>query len=982
MHHESPILENGPRRSPTIHQTPGTPPSAGTGRKLSTPFAKNRVGSRIGPYVVEAPLGQGGMGAVYRARHESTGAIHALKVIHARRLDAARAEVALARFRREAEVLARIEGHPHIVRIHASGVDDGVPWCAMELVDGRSLADVIVSDGRLSPRRAAEMLEHVARAVHHAHRLGVVHRDLKPENVLVDAAGRPHVVDFGLAYDAFADELTRTGELLGTPAFMAPEQINRSSTDIAGRIGPATDVYGLGGLLYAAVTGHAPFEGESPVSLLVDIVRTPPKPPRAHVPELPASIEKVCLHALEKHPDRRHRSAGAFADDLARWLAGESVASAPGSRLSSFLPAWVPRRRSILALVAVSAIAAGGAVIAMAGGLFGEPPRERLDAFARRLELAGALGAADRDQLATLAASEELAAAAPDQARRAELLARLAAIVSAPPAADGRSDAIAVAKLLRGEATAPPDRALLGFAARVLRDGSRWVELDVVLHGVAPAATGVDPMALAALARAMAASDAPPTLRPPLDADAFGALHGAPGLGAPDRARLLAARGARLLAEGDLEDHPAALDALLDARAADDVRIDGRGWPLTFRNDAVLRLADLSGSDPARARALSELLVRSADKRDRLPPATIGELQQAAGISTVLGASLDNPTEEQVERMLTVDAVLESFGASSFHPGRLPGHHEGMPPERFVTLAEAEAARSPGRRCPARLLILAFLVNDTGLPGADGFVAAAAETGIDEPWLHYGAGDLLYRHGQRAKGLEHLERALTLERELPDARRAPLFPERLAYFALVGRPERSQIDRAARLIVEAYGLQGKGADWLQSIANSGGMPPWPRNRERRIAALAAQVARVMIETRRAPSCCDTIGDTPDPERLLGLGLELMSRPIARVYGAFDAESGDTSEGELLSLRAAHRFTHGRHADALADLDTAIDLSLSRGSPNSAQQREHHLRLAQLYESRGRLRIQLGRRAEGEADRRAAVEQQRKANGGR
>ncbi len=328
------------------------------------------AGRRIGPYVVEDELGRGGMGAVYRVRHANTGGAYALKVVRSG-YALGNVERALARFRREAEVLARVDDHPGVVRVHAVGEERGVPWCAMELVDGEPLS-ARLRGGPMPAREAAALVASVARAVHHVHGHGVLHRDLKPQNVLIDRSGQPRVVDFGLAYDADAVEerLTNTGELLGTPGFMAPEQVHRRRRDAESgedpSLGPATDVYALGAVLYATLTGEPPFAELRGVSMLVAVCEKPADPPSAHGADVPADLDAVCLQALEKAPGARYRSAAELADDLERWLRGESVtasgASGVGRITRGLFGARSRRLRIAVALVAAAALVAGAAL--------------------------------------------------------------------------------------------------------------------------------------------------------------------------------------------------------------------------------------------------------------------------------------------------------------------------------------------------------------------------------------------------------------------------------------------------------------------------------------------------------------------------------------------------------------------------------------------------------------------------------------------
>ena len=245
------------------------------------------------------------------------------------------------RFRNEAEAIAYLD-HPQILPIHEVGEVDGRGYFTMKIVDGGSLADHL-ADFAADPTRACRLLASAARAVHHAHRRGVLHRDLKPSNILLDAADRPYVADFGLARRIEADaELTRSGALLGSPSYMAPEQTTGDKASIT----TATDVYGLGAVLYSLLTGRPPFRGDSALETIEQVRDLPPDPPSGLNPRVDRDLETISLKALEKDPDRRYVSAEAMADDLDRWLAGESIAARPSGRLER-LRRWCVRPQRI-----------------------------------------------------------------------------------------------------------------------------------------------------------------------------------------------------------------------------------------------------------------------------------------------------------------------------------------------------------------------------------------------------------------------------------------------------------------------------------------------------------------------------------------------------------------------------------------------------------------------------------------------------------
>ncbi len=315
-------------------------------------------GGDFGDYELLEVLARGGMGVVYRARQRGLRRIVALKMIRSGRF-ASKEEI--QRFMVEAEAAANLD-HPHIVPIHEVGVHEGQHFFSMKLFNGGSLARHVphlVGD----PRSAARLLAVVARAVHYAHRHGVLHRDLKPSNILLDDDGRPHVTDFGVALRV-GDEshMTQPGDILGTPAYISPEQ----ASGRRGTVTTASDVYSLGAILYTLLTGRPPFQTGSVIETLLLVRTQEPMRPRAIRPGVDIALETIALKCLEKDPQRRYASAEALADDLDRWLAGEPIEARPLGRAGRL---WRLARRhpslaaaggfTVLALVATTAIAIG-----------------------------------------------------------------------------------------------------------------------------------------------------------------------------------------------------------------------------------------------------------------------------------------------------------------------------------------------------------------------------------------------------------------------------------------------------------------------------------------------------------------------------------------------------------------------------------------------------------------------------------------------
>lgn len=288
--------------------------------------------SQLGDYELLEELGRGGMGVVFRARQISLGREVAIKMILRGQL-AQSAE--RERFQAEAQAAAKLD-HPGIVPVYEVGEIEGRPYFSMKYIRGTTLAQRL-AEGPLPAREAAKMLVAVARAIHFAHEKGVLHRDLKPSNILIDEQGHPHVTDFGLAKQ-ISDEpsLTRTGAILGTPAYMAPEQ----AAGNRGQVGPASDVYSLGVVLYHMLTGRPPFQGASPVETVLMVLEQDPVPPRMLNQHADRDLEMICLRCLQKPTDLRYASAAALARDLDAFLNDESI-SARSGRFAQVLAGWM-----------------------------------------------------------------------------------------------------------------------------------------------------------------------------------------------------------------------------------------------------------------------------------------------------------------------------------------------------------------------------------------------------------------------------------------------------------------------------------------------------------------------------------------------------------------------------------------------------------------------------------------------------------------
>jgi WD40 repeat protein len=297
----------------------------------------------FGDYELVAEIARGGMGVVYRARQVSLNRAVALKMILAGQLAS---EQDVRRFRAEAEAAAQLD-HPGIVPIHEIGEHQGQQYFSMGYIEGTSLAERLAA-GPIEPRAAAELVRQVAEAVQYAHEHGVIHRDLKPGNILLDRSGRPRVTDFGLAKRVAADSsLTATGQVMGTPSFMPPEQAGGRT----GAIGPAADVYALGAILYSLVTGRPPFQAAGVMETLLQVLEREPVPVRQLNAAVPKDLETIGLKCLEKEPQRRYASARELAADLQRFLDGRPIVARPVTGRERLVK-WARRQPIIAGLTA------------------------------------------------------------------------------------------------------------------------------------------------------------------------------------------------------------------------------------------------------------------------------------------------------------------------------------------------------------------------------------------------------------------------------------------------------------------------------------------------------------------------------------------------------------------------------------------------------------------------------------------------------
>jgi hypothetical protein len=319
--------------NPSIHQSTF---AATADAGLAAPGTP--LGQRIPDYELLEEIGRGGMGVVYRARQLSLNRIVAVKTILSGPVASAQA---VQRFRSEAEALARLK-HPNIVAIYDIFEWESHHFFSMEYVPGKNLAELAQAQP-LPPALAARYARKIAFAIQFAHENGLLHRDLKPSNILIDAFDEPRVTDFGLAKRLNAEaDLSYTGQLVGSPQYFAPEQLSCKKGDI----GPRTDIYSIGAVLYHLLAGRPPFNAASLEEVLLEVIDTEPPAPRSLVPGIPRDLETICLKCLEKEPARRYASARAVAEDLAHFMASEPIEARP-VRAAERAWRWCGRQKAL-----------------------------------------------------------------------------------------------------------------------------------------------------------------------------------------------------------------------------------------------------------------------------------------------------------------------------------------------------------------------------------------------------------------------------------------------------------------------------------------------------------------------------------------------------------------------------------------------------------------------------------------------------------
>ncbi len=849
------------------------------------PHTLPQVGDRIASWVVLAELGRGGMGAVYRARHVETGAIHALKVIlpHAQ-VDA----TDLARFEREAALLAEVD-HPSVVRVHALGRERGVVCCAMELIEGSSLQNQLGREGALEQTVAARLIIDLAPGLDHVHGLGIVHRDLKPDNILVDGAGRPRLIDFGLARSTASAQLTATGEVLGTPCFMAPEQV------IGGAISPATDVYGLGATLYGLLTGRPPFAGSGLQATLTRVATDDPTPPSHYAEGLPLELEAVVAKAMRKDPAERYASAGELAVDLERWLRGERIAAPP-----------VRRRRFAIALLAGTALLA--ALLAALGLLAGRSTSPLAESDLIRLERRLA-----RDgRLEAGALGPGLAPDASDDLReRFELLQLIEATLGdlGPGGeATARAGWRRMADLIRDDA-GELHVARARLVAAVLANARRWRALHHVLHGHAAQAPVPPEMAdgLAAHLLEVGFDGVIP------DEDAVTALIRPLGT---RRNGFLVHWSLAAAEAGQLD---AAIERLVEAQQTPDAVVPA---PEDVDRRLARRLAEriaatwvAPGADPIDRGELMDLWLH-IDPAAELPP-----LDMLPGLVDRLLQLPQNLGDRDVDLdgELSLLTFLAATGSSPLHSrGELRGPLRAVA-VRLVERVRDELARPATRRCLARAVVETWLVSSVArqyaehADAADELIAllerASGASGASAGSNRLVALLLADAHTDRwsfGPAVAAIDRALGPERDRPAVTRWPSVPleaakTRIEWLRIKANEEswiarEPLIQQAFALLNEAERVHEAHAETRAAILERGQLVSSTFSRlglHRELVGLAEQI----IEWRGAPGCCR---GTLSAKALLARARRLEGLP----------DLGDEG-GWLVQLREA---AEARHAE--------------------------------------------------------------------
>jgi Tfp pilus assembly protein PilF len=631
---------------------------------------EQRAPARFGRYELLAEVARGGMGIVYRARDTSGGKIVALKVM----IEADDDEVRLQRFEREAE-LAAVLDHPNIVKIHDVGREDGMPWFTMDLVEGDSLDNLLEKEA-VTRQQMIRALAQVARAVDHAHTRGIVHRDLKPGNILIDKhTGQARITDFGLARDlARVTRLTQVGQAVGTPYYMAPEQV-RGERDVDGRC----DVYAIGVILYEVLTGDVPFDAESPLSLFKKIDREPVVLEVDPARGIDERIRKIAMRALAKDRDERYSRGELLALDLERYLKGVEPRARARGPLEELRQRWLRDRVSLLAL-ALGALAV--CVLASAGALGWRRLGERRARDAGRAQVEQVLDGARtaQDQAAGLTTLDPARAAQLAEEGLGQLEALGALLGAEGASAEGAQEAWGASggPALEGELQAALARALAELA--LVRPEYRSRAREALVRASQARPRDVDLRLL--LARRLEDDGDP--------AGALGELDRALEVD-PARVEALARRGRLCLLVGRAMDASLSLSDALRLRPRD---VDA----LVLRAEAYLALGrlDAARTDAREAATIDPARVEPQLALGHVARARAASLEASACYAEAarLGPRDPRPHQHRGELLLERGAFEEARDAFERALERGGGAAAGMGQgAAFAALGEVVAAR-------------------------------------------------------------------------------------------------------------------------------------------------------------------------------------------------------------------------------------------------------------------------------------------------
>ena len=476
-----------PPVSDDLLDDPTIPPQASSDKHATTPVAISpddegvpAVGDQVryfGDYELVEEIARGGMGVVFKARQMNLNRTVALKMILAGQFAG---EEDVQRFYTEAEAAAQLD-HPGIVPIFEIGEHQGQHYFSMGYIEGESLGQK-VADGPLPPREAAELVKKICEAMAYAHERGVIHRDLKPANILIDRSGQPKVTDFGLAKKTEADsDLTGTGQILGTPAYMPPEQAAGKSD----QVGPLADVYSLGAILYCLLTGRPPFQAASPMDTLLQVLEQEPVAPRKLIATLPRDLDTIALKCLDKDPASRYHSASELAADLNHFLRDEPIAARPIGPIATTVK-WA--RRSPIAAAFWAAVIWG--LVLMCFALMGYVSGISSAMFGSMIGIAAGsiLGAA----IGTIVVPLETAYLGARSGAKFGVIYGVAAGATLGPIADVLDEFVLPRPLLLGGASLVPIiAAMIGSLYGARRAGVNKIRFGLVASAVAVASIAV-----------------------------------------------------------------------------------------------------------------------------------------------------------------------------------------------------------------------------------------------------------------------------------------------------------------------------------------------------------------------------------------------------------------------------------------------------------------------------------------------------------